>query len=70
MKDEGGLTVLLSSAFANQRFGSHKRIMQTSADAEMMSEASEESGSVCCARAAIAEASAASARIAMSVPME
>lgn len=67
---EGVLTVLLSNAFASQRFGSHRRTMQTSADADMMSEALEESGSVCCTRAAIAEASAASARIAISTPIE
>ena len=64
------LTVLLFNASASQRLGSQRRTMQTSADADMMSEALEESGSVCWTSAAMAEASAASASIAINVPME
>lgn len=64
------LTVLLFNALASQRFGSQRRTMQTRADAEMISDASEESGSVCMTSAAIAEPSAARERIAMSVPIE
>ena len=63
-------TVLLSSALASQRLGSHRAIIHTRAEAEIIRDALDESGSECVTRAAIAEPSAASARIAISTPIE